>query len=625
LLLFFLAVAFPFFALLLVFPSRFMSFTMWFGLWFWVKSWDIGFALIMMLDDMLYGIFALSKQKGAVLDKEFINPALESTLRSLGELDPTFNLSTYHTIIGGCLAAVPVASSYLVLGAVKAGANLISQNIERYGSFLSDRVGRAAANAGGVGGPKRDALDDQGVLGEQLLSRAMGYDTGGGPVPPMSPQQNRTLSDTELAGAKDTGEGSGGGAGLGIGSGGGGGAPNRIGSTTDAGLQEALSRGLSVRSGGHAAISAPQLQAMAMNPASLKATNQFLNVGAGRTEGLNATQKALQEMYFDTGKKINEAEIAEQAGIAAKANADKLRFLQQSIRAIGRKSLPVLFNQSSGNYEERYSLGENLYSADTQSKIAPLKMELAKLGGDPFDVNNSFFYAGIREKEANDRRVPVTSAPVSNVRATSPFGQQREYSPGKKLPHLGVDLAANKGDSVGSLGDGLVVRAEKYLGYGNTVITYLGNGWFSLGAHFDRLAVSRGAEVRGGERIGFAGDSDTDAYGNAPSGAVRVTGPHVHQELIKAYWDPVKGHFDLMAHDPMPYIAAAGGSTVAPSSDPVPLRGMTGEFNRIIEEMRVSFPEKYAEIMSSPPASYFRINVPIAPPGGYGPEAHGEP
>ena len=55
--LYFLAVVFPFFAMLLLVPGRFTGFLVWFGLWFWLKSWDIGFAIAAFIDDALFALF----------------------------------------------------------------------------------------------------------------------------------------------------------------------------------------------------------------------------------------------------------------------------------------------------------------------------------------------------------------------------------------------------------------------------------------------------------------------------------------------------------------------------------------------------------------------------------------
>lgn len=128
LLLFFLACAYPFFAMLLLVPGKHAGFMLWFVLWMWVKSWDVGFALVMQLDDILFSIFGLHmryvNQRGGARNEISID--LATTMWAVRECDPSFNLSTYYNIMAVCLLSIPVISSQIILGGLTGGASLVA-------------------------------------------------------------------------------------------------------------------------------------------------------------------------------------------------------------------------------------------------------------------------------------------------------------------------------------------------------------------------------------------------------------------------------------------------------------------------------------------------------------------
>lgn len=137
--LYFLALIFPFFALLLLIPGKHAGFLMWFMMWLWLKSWDIGYAVVMMLDDIFFNLFALQNDGGSNIDPtKILDPDAGIAYRSLQELDPTFQPAMYYTVIAVALQSVPVISSYLVLGTVKGGSGLIARGIEATSSHFAN-------------------------------------------------------------------------------------------------------------------------------------------------------------------------------------------------------------------------------------------------------------------------------------------------------------------------------------------------------------------------------------------------------------------------------------------------------------------------------------------------------
>lgn len=120
--------------------------------------------------------------------------------------------------------------------------------------------------------------------------------------------------------------------------------------------------------------------------------------------------------------------------------------------------------------------------------------------------------------------------PVDRARMT------RGFLPGKRRPHLGLDLAAPKGTPILASAAGRVIYSgQGFSGYGKMILIDSGNGWAHLYAHFNRLLVSEGQYVRQGEVIGEMGRTG------------RATGVHLHFEIRR----------DKTPIDPLPLLPKA--------------------------------------------------------------------
>ncbi|MCB0358403.1 MAG: hypothetical protein KDD44_02165 [Bdellovibrionales bacterium] len=113
-LLYFLAVSYPFFCFGLIVPGRHTTLFTWMGLWAWVKSWDFGFAVVMLVDDILFTLLphgppmALNQTWNS--DTEKVAYMMKSAL----EVDPTYSVHTYYNLLATCLMAIPVLTGFLV-------------------------------------------------------------------------------------------------------------------------------------------------------------------------------------------------------------------------------------------------------------------------------------------------------------------------------------------------------------------------------------------------------------------------------------------------------------------------------------------------------------------------------
>ena len=129
---------------------------------------------------------------------------------------------------------------------------------------------------------------------------------------------------------------------------------------------------------------------------------------------------------------------------------------------------------------------------------------------------------------ARDRAALPSGAPVAGSYVTSGFGLRADpFGAGGQF-HKGIDYAANHGDPVLAVAEGVVTYAGERSGYGNTIEVDHGNGYVTRYAHNARLTRTVGDLVRVGEEVAKAGSTG------------RSTGVHVHLELWRdgRYVDP---------------------------------------------------------------------------------------
>jgi len=135
--LYFLSMMFPFFCFCLVIPGRAGGMMLWMGLWLWVKLWDFGFALVMLLDKFLY---LLLPHGQPITDDVIRDPS--RTIKALLEVDPTYSIYTYYHLLATALAAVPLVTGFVVK---RIGGDLMSLVSDQLTGF-SGRVGFSMAS-----------------------------------------------------------------------------------------------------------------------------------------------------------------------------------------------------------------------------------------------------------------------------------------------------------------------------------------------------------------------------------------------------------------------------------------------------------------------------------------------
>jgi murein DD-endopeptidase MepM/ murein hydrolase activator NlpD len=115
----------------------------------------------------------------------------------------------------------------------------------------------------------------------------------------------------------------------------------------------------------------------------------------------------------------------------------------------------------------------------------------------------------------------LMKTPINGARLSSGFGMRRHPILGYSRMHRGTDFAAPSGTPILAAGEGTVVSAGPYGGYGNYIRIRHANGYETAYAHLSRYArgVRSGTRVRQGQVIGYVGTTG------------RSTGPHLHYEV----------------------------------------------------------------------------------------------
>jgi len=143
----------------------------------------------------------------------------------------------------------------------------------------------------------------------------------------------------------------------------------------------------------------------------------------------------------------------------------------------------------------------------------------------------------IRQRSIGDSRgIIITGRGVMTVpvdaEITSGFGYRMHPILGYQKFHSGLDFGSDSGSTIRSAAAGVVIYAQWYGGYGNTVIVDHGSGFTTLYGHAEGFYVAEGATVQKGQPIAAVGSTGLS------------TGPHLHFE-VRQNGEPI---------DPVPYL-----------------------------------------------------------------------
>ncbi len=87
----------------------------------------------------------------------------------------------------------------------------------------------------------------------------------------------------------------------------------------------------------------------------------------------------------------------------------------------------------------------------------------------------------------------------------SDFGTQLHPKYGTKTRNNGIDIRCPAGTAVKAVAPGRVVYADRFMGYGNTILVDHGDGYYSVYSQLDEVLVGTGEKVVAGQEIGRGG------------------------------------------------------------------------------------------------------------------------
>ncbi len=178
--------------------------------------------------------------------------------------------------------------------------------------------------------------------------------------------------------------------------------------------------------------------------------------------------------------------------------------------------------------EEEYIVGESqpikggkhmrVLIASYTSSGTKIKENIAVRYQAPDAKHPDYFDPDGRAMRREFLRAPFTKGAF---RVSSGFNQHR-FHPILRIyrPHHGTDYAAAIGTPVAAIGNGTVVRAAWFAGYGNCVDVRHDNRYTSRYGHLSHIAVHRGQSVAQGQYLGNVGNTGLS------------TGPHLHFEML---------------------------------------------------------------------------------------------
>jgi murein DD-endopeptidase MepM/ murein hydrolase activator NlpD len=161
---------------------------------------------------------------------------------------------------------------------------------------------------------------------------------------------------------------------------------------------------------------------------------------------------------------------------------------------------------------------------DSLSKISaaqgvPMEiiLDVNNLDSDTLVAGMSLFIPGAK-MPAEDLKLALGELFVYPVRGrlSSPYGWRNDPISGARRFHAALDMAANTGTPVKASMDGRVATVGLNSVYGKYIILSHGGGFQTLYAHLNSVAVTQGAYVNQGSKIGEVGSTGYS------------TGPHLH-------------------------------------------------------------------------------------------------
>ena len=171
-------------------------------------------------------------------------------------------------------------------------------------------------------------------------------------------------------------------------------------------------------------------------------------------------------------------------------------------------------------YYEQYVDENNIVRNTGKIIYASMFVNNKELSLYNFKFNNKEGYYDVDGKSVIKT---LMKTPINGARLSSSFGLRKHPILGYNKLHQGTDFAASRGTPIMASGSGIILRAQKYKGYGNFVSIKHNSTYITAYGHMSKYGrgIKKGVRVNQGQIIGYVGSTGMS------------TGPHLHYEVIK--------------------------------------------------------------------------------------------
>ena len=171
-------------------------------------------------------------------------------------------------------------------------------------------------------------------------------------------------------------------------------------------------------------------------------------------------------------------------------------------------------------YYEQYVDDENVVKNTGKIIYASMFVNNKELSLYNFKYDNKEGYYDVDGKSVIKT---LMKTPINGARLSSSFGLRKHPILGYNKLHQGTDFAAPTGTPIMASGSGIILRAQKYKGYGNYVSIKHNSTYVTAYGHMSKYGrgIKKGVRVNQGRIIGYVGSTGMS------------TGPHLHYEVLK--------------------------------------------------------------------------------------------
>ncbi|MDD2941436.1 MAG: hypothetical protein PHC51_00575 [bacterium] len=130
--LFLLSIAYPLFSVVILVPGQAPSFFYLPLAWLWVKSWDVGFAMVMVLDQVLWNLMPSTEHAFSDINQtcDKADDCVINALQAVLSVDPTYHVQVHNSIVGLAMSMVPPMTAAVLLGAKRGMVSSFTEPLE---------------------------------------------------------------------------------------------------------------------------------------------------------------------------------------------------------------------------------------------------------------------------------------------------------------------------------------------------------------------------------------------------------------------------------------------------------------------------------------------------------------